>query len=700
MSLDVIIKTFLPRTDTRRIYLYAMGLAVGWTLTVIVSLLLTSHMQRQNTLEIARFEGRAAFDKDQTYRNWNRSLGGVYALVNDKVRPNPYLAHIPERDVVTPTGKQLTLLNSSYMTRLVEEQAKAIFGVRGHVTSLRPIRMENAPDAWERAALQAFEKGEKEVNAEIEVNGARYVRLMKPLFADHSCQKCHAAYGSKVGEVRGGISVMVPLAPLIQAESQTMASVAAAHGGIWLLGLFTLGFGSHRLARQTALRRNAELAVLEGEKRLDFLTNYDPLTALPNRTLFQTIVTRTLVGGARDNLAFALLIVDLDHFKNINDTLGHEAGDGILVNMAERLQHALRPGDTLARLGGDEFAILLYGIRDATGVSAIAARILSQSKDPFAINGRELYCGISLGIALFPMDGGDSESLIKHAEIAMYQAKAKGRACYQFYSAEMNVLTERRLALGNGLRQVVQREELVLYYQPQIDIARRRIVGMEALLRWRHPEFGLVPPGEFIPISEADGSIVEIGEWVLFESCRQAMRWYREGARDFTVAVNLSAHQFSQRNLDELVSRALAETGLPARYLELEVTESVVMKDASAARDALYALARLGVKLAIDDFGTGYSSLSYLKDFPIHRLKIDRSFVTDIAMDRSDEIIVVAIIGLARNLGLEVVAEGVETEEQFALLKTHGCQVSQGYLHGRPHPAVEWRDEPVWGLQE
>lgn len=413
---------------------------------------------------------------------------------------------------------------------------------------------------------------------------------------------------------------------------------------------------------------------------------HDALTGLPNRLLLNDRLTLEIAHAKRNKQMLAVLFLDLDRFKLVNDTLGHGVGDQLLTIIARRLTGCVREDDTVARLGGDEFALLLPEIAQVENAVKVARKILQAIKEPVHMDIHELYITASIGIALYPNDGGDAETLLKNADTAMYRAKEKGKNNYQLYTPAMNAKAFERLALENGLRRALERKEFVVYYQPKVDISTGKVIGMEALVRWQAPNRGLVPPGEFIPLAEDTGLIVPIGEWVLKTACAQNKAWQNAGYPPLRVAVNLSARQFQLQNLVEMVSRVLAETGLDPSWLELEITESVAMQNAEYTVKMLYELKEMGIQLAIDDFGTGYSSLSYLKRFPINKLKIDKSFVNEINTDEDNKAIASTVIVLGKSLKLGVVAEGVETEEQYDFLKKHQCNEMQGYLFGKPVP--------------
>ena len=416
------------------------------------------------------------------------------------------------------------------------------------------------------------------------------------------------------------------------------------------------------------------------------LAHYDALTGLPNRLLFFDRLQQALSQAARHGTLLGVMLLDLDRFKAINDSFGHTAGDALLQAVGRRIGECIRDGDTVARLGGDEFTLLLQDIRQTQHAALVAQKIIEALQQPFLLNGYEVTVNTSIGIALYPLCR-DAETLLKHADTAMYKAKEEGGNGYRFYTDAMSSADTRRLSLEAQLRKAIERDELVLHYQPQVDLVSGRLLGAEALLRWQHPEHGLIPPGEFIPLAEETGLIVPIGEWVLRAACAQNRAWQNAGLAPLRVAVNVSGRQFRHLDLLETIYKTLEDTGLDSRYLEIELTEGVLMQDTVVALQTLHALSAMGVLISIDDFGTGYSSLSYLKRFPIDMLKIDRSFVQDIATDPDDTAIVQAIIAMSHGLGIKTIAEGVETREQLDFLRRHQCDAVQGYCLSRPLPA-------------
>jgi diguanylate cyclase (GGDEF)-like protein/PAS domain S-box-containing protein len=427
---------------------------------------------------------------------------------------------------------------------------------------------------------------------------------------------------------------------------------------------------------------------MQAKERLNYLAHYDPLTAMPNRSLFMERLEHVVAAAARSSFHAGVIYLDLDRFKVINDTLGHDAGDSLLRLVADRLRACVRETDTVSRLGGDEWAVLVENA-SALELPTVAEKILNTLAQPLDVAAHELYPTASIGVSVFPEDGTDGHTLLKHAEVAMYRAKHEGRNSYQFFDPAMTEQAHERLRLESSLRRALERNEFVLHYQPQVDIRSGAIIGMEALLRWQHPQRGLVPPLEFIPLLEDTGLIAEVGNWVIAAACRQAAVWHDSGLHRKPIAVNLSAKQLQRQDIADFVRSSLEQAGLAqsSRPLELELTESLLMEDVQTTIAKLHQLTQLGVTLSIDDFGTGYSSLAYLKRFPIRTLKIDRAFVRDIARDPDDEAIVSAVIAMAHNLKLSVIAEGVETEEQLDFLRRHGCDAMQGYLVSEPLPA-------------
>ncbi|MBK8175644.1 MAG: EAL domain-containing protein [Rhodospirillales bacterium] len=430
-------------------------------------------------------------------------------------------------------------------------------------------------------------------------------------------------------------------------------------------------------------------AEVEAQKRLMYVAHHDPLTGLPNRTLLKERLENNMGAVRRHTRGLAVLTLDLDDFKSVNDTLGHAAGDAVLSETAVRICEAVRAGDTVGRLGGDEFTILQAEARDRDDAEALARRLISILSEPFELGGERIHCGASVGISRYPGDGNDADDLLRHANLALYKAKSAGRNSLCFFTPAMNEEVRERRLLEAELRQALKQDDFVLYFQPQIDLQTGRLVGLEALLRWPHPRLGFVAPGAFLPVAERSGLILGIDRWVLKHACIQAKQWIDDGLLTACVAVNSSAMQLAQRDMTSAVERILHETGFPPEQLEIEITESVLLVDTEVVTATLEAIHQLGVSLAVDDFGTGYSSLTYLRRFPVQKVKVDRTFIRNICTNTDDAAITGAIISLSKALKLTVIAEGIETKGQLDYLRLAGCDQAQGYYIGRPMSAAD-----------
>jgi diguanylate cyclase (GGDEF)-like protein/PAS domain S-box-containing protein len=441
--------------------------------------------------------------------------------------------------------------------------------------------------------------------------------------------------------------------------------------------------GANRLLQAEIVERR------QAEARVHHMAYHDSLTGLPNRALLAERLDRAMLAARRDGRKLAVMFIDLDRFKTINDSLGHLTGDHLLKEVADRLCRVVRAVDTVARLGGDEFVVLVPGVRAAAECALVGDKIIQAIAEPVRFEGRSLHISPSIGICLYPDDGDDVETLMRKADAAMYHAKASGRNNYQFFAERMNAAAARRFELETSLRGALERKEFTLFYQPIVSTLDSSVQGMEVLLRWQRPGHGLVAPDDFIPMLEETGQIVPVGEWVILAACRQAVAWRRAGLAAVPLAVNLSARQFMHRGLIGAIRRILDQTGIDPGMLEFEITETALMQHGGQTLDTLAQIAAMGIRLSIDDFGTGYSSLAYLKRFPVHKIKIDRAFVRDLETSSEDQAIVAAIMALAGSLQLAVVAEGVETEAQLALLRRHGCEFAQGYLFAKPADAAE-----------
>ena len=484
-----------------------------------------------------------------------------------------------------------------------------------------------------------------------------------------------------------GLSRAEQLAPA-QATARHFHWRAAIASLALLIIASVLGHLSWRLQKA---RRQAMHQRVEHARKVEYLAFHDSLTELPNRAYFSRMLTQAMLEAQRYQRQFALLFLDLDRFKNINDSLGHDAGDELLQEIARRLTDSVRESDVVARLGGDEFVVLLPEIRDPMLVAPVAEKILAACARPFSLVGQEFRVTVSIGITLYPRDGDDEQTLMKNADMAMYRAKELGKNNFQFFSESLSDDSLERLTLESSLRHALERDQFRLYYQPKRNIKSGEITGVEALLRWQHPELGMILPMQFIPVAEENGLIVPIGRWVFRTACQQCVDWQASGLAPMSMAINLSARQFIDEHLLDDIKLALSETGIRPELLELEITESMVMRDVENTLKILQELKTMGVRVAIDDFGTGYSSLSTLKQFPVDTIKIDASFVHDLSRSSEDRGLTKAIIALGRNLSLNVIAEGVETSEQFEFLQGQSCDEFQGFYGNEALPAEEFR---------
>lgn len=456
-------------------------------------------------------------------------------------------------------------------------------------------------------------------------------------------------------------------------------------------------FGICTICTDITERKLAEDALREQQARLNHMAFHDALTGLPNRALFYDRIAHGLARARRSDSQLVLMLLDLDRFKNINDSLGHDAGDMLLKTIAQRLKNDVRDMDTVARLGGDEFVVVLEAMDERSDITQVANKILTALARPMNVFGHDISTSVSIGISVYPQDGSTTEELLKHADVAMYKAKEAGKNDFKFYAEGMNASAVNFLLLENDLRRGIEQEQLQLYYQPQIDLSSGKLIGMEALVRWQHPQRGMVSPVHFIPLAEETGLIEPLGDWVLREACRQLKRWQELDKYHGTVAVNLSPRQFQHGDFVARVEEILTAADLPAEYLELEITETSAMEHAGESINLMNRLNSMGISLAIDDFGTGYSSLAYLKRFPIQKLKIDRSFINDVATDSNDAAIAKSIISLAHNMGLKVLAEGVEDKHQMEWLRARGCDQAQGYYYSQPISARQMEQHLVNG---
>ena len=774
---------------------------IGWTVLIAIFLGWNIFKENQKIIDMASVEARSNLDKDRAFRLWASKKGGLYITVDKNTPPNPYLAHIPERDVVTGSGKKLTLINPATIIREVGNQYAELYGITAKITGKVYLNPVNKPDEWEVRVMDQFIQNPKmdRYVEHVTEDENSYLRMMQPMYMELSCLKCHAITGIKAGELRGATGVRIPLDAYKKIESDSMIILQITSGIVWLFGtgmILFMGFRSlryeqNRIVNETELKK-LSLAVKQsascvmitdgegiiqyvnpkflevtgyendeiigkkpnilksGETALSIYTEmwqtlktgnewhgeyknrkkngdlfwsmesispvkdeagevinfialfedinerklseemirrlafYDPLTDLPNRRSFHDHLEQFAHWTSRTEYKMALLYLDLDRFKSANDTLGHIAGDKLLKIIGERISNALREGDMVFRMGGDEFAVITTNLTKNEDAMLIAEKIISTIREPIFIDGYDLFVTASIGISIYPDDTEDLEELIKNSDLALYHAKEKERNNFQFYSEKMNLTTVEHFQIENDLRKAIEGNQFYLEYQPLIDLRSHSVYGVEALLRWKHPELGLISPEKFISIAEETNMILVIGDWVIQKVCEQMKIWDRENMPHFNVAVNISAVQFRRSDFLEKIKEFILTCEGSRNRLELEITESILMKNPENAGEILKALVEMGVKISIDDFGTGYSSLSYLKQFPVNNLKIDKSFINELASNPDDLAIAKTIVALAREMNLQVVAEGVETESQLEILKQINCDIIQGFYYCNP----------------
>jgi len=661
------------------------ALTTTWLIALIVSgfvgfsLYWNIHNLRAETIFLAKVEAESHWNKDAAFRRWAARHGGVYVKPDARTPPNPHLAHIPERDLITSDGVQLTLMNPAYMMSQLTREFEEMYGVKGRITGKVQLNPENKPDVWEFAALTQFENGMKQVVETTQIENQPYLRYMKPVFMKESCVECHGTLGFKVGDLRGGISVSIPLAPYFDAARQTTRSMWTTHIVVWLIAMLAIllyyqMLGARLVERKQMLQRLAHDAM------------HDGLTKLPNRLLFLDRLSHALTRIEREaSFQFAVCFLDVDRFKNLNDSYGHLVGDDILIQIAERFNHVIRPADTVARIGGDEFTFLLEAVSGLNEALVIAERIQQSLKAPFNTEVGELYLNASIGVCMSAPLYQQAEDMLRDADIAMYRAKDTGRGRVDVFNQEMHDRAIAIMQMENDLRHAVEKKQLEIYFQPMVNAQKDCINGFEALLRWQHPTLGFISPEVFIPVAEDTNMINDIGSWVMLRACQVVREWNLEFGQGNTMSlsVNISGKQLIYPELVQMIKSILASTRFDPRLLHCEVTESVMIQHKERAVEVIQQLKALGVRISVDDFGKGYSSLTYLQEFNFDILKIDKDFVQDMRNNGKGLQLVKTILLLARDFEMQVVAEGVEQQDQLDRLQALGCKLIQGNYYAR-----------------
>lgn len=671
---------------------YVFMLVSAWSLICIAALV--SHLKDDYQQSIMRVQTRARtmLERDILYRDWVASHGGVYVPITEDSPPNPHLEFLPERDVVSSSGLRLTLVNPSYMTHQAFTLGNRTGETVSKITSLKFLNPGNAPDDWEKSALQQLGGQVAQVSEVVSLGGRTYLRSMQAFYVESICLRCHSAQGYKLGDVRGGLSISIPLESFLTSSWRHNRFTAALFGLLWLLGLLGIVLLGRRLGAQTR-------KVIESDRQLDFaktslnyVANYDQRTNLPNRFKFEEQLKELFRIADSSGNVVAATVLEIRNYKQIIDNFDHPVGDTLVRMLAERLGVSLNEFDVVARFGEDRL-LFSYTCQDGGLFSEdVLQQILAETSKPFILETHEFFPVVCLGTALYPHDSADAKLLVQKALSALMFCLDKKLSGVKFFSQALQAAARDRLDIESGLRWALAENGFELHLQPQVDAISGSVIGAEALLRLTMEGRGNVSPGEFIPVAEESGLILPIGEWVLQTACLQAITLKEKFGRIVPVGVNVSAKQFQDPSFVDTIDEILSTAGMLPEMLEIEITEGTFIEDINRTIEILTDLKVRGLQIAIDDFGTGYSSLSYLKKFPIDRLKIDRSFVADIASDEDDRILASLVAEMARKLGLKVIAEGVEDDAQKNLLIGMGCHAMQGFLFGRAMPLDDFCD--------
>jgi diguanylate cyclase (GGDEF)-like protein len=659
---------------------------IVWSLMIIAVGLFQTYGNRNLAINSALIEAQILIEQEELNRFWIANNDGIYihSSSTEGVKKNPKQGVYSDEQ-----SADFTLISHIYMTRQMYEKLEDDFGFRARIVRPESMRPEGLPDPWEKNALRVLEQGRPTYHETVTVHGEDRLRFIHAMRVKQECLRCHKE-NYQVGDLLGGFSLSIPLSPYYSALGFYRYSVMLGYFLIWTIGVVLTRFAARLIASQLEKSYQQECQLQLAETNLHYLSFFDQKTNLPNRTTFDDRLRVALTHAVRLQHRVAIAVVNLEDFDKIKGAYNSETGDKLVKKVAEVITTQIRPDDTVARMGNEKLLLLLPGLVSRENVARIVNNINSVFDPVIDLEGTELFTKISFGVSVFPDDSTDPNLLVSYAEAAALRVTQNKVSNLQMYSEELNAAAQAHLQLETGLRQALSRNEFRVYFQPQIDAPSGRVIGAEALIRWQHPDLGLISPDSFIPLAENNGMIVSIGEWVLLETCRQVVQWKKRYQRPFCVGVNISSRQFQDIALVDVIDSILLETGMNPADLEIEVTEGTIMEDIDRAVETLVDLKVRGIDVSIDDFGTGYSSLSQLKMLPFDRLKIDRTFISDLDNNRDSQVIVEMIIELAAKLNMAIIAEGVETEDQKKFLISRGCYSMQGYLFGKPMTAYEF----------
>lgn len=680
----------LDTITTQLINKLSLLVIVGWTVIIVVVGFLHAHDESRLAFNSALIEAQALASQEELSRVWMAEIGGVYIPAGGFKEgfKNPGDRH-PLTKQRALDGTDYSLISHIEFTRRLYQKLEEERGYRARIIRLDSNRADGIPDTWETMALQKIVAGRHSIYEKTSEDGHDYLRLIQVALTNDDCMQCHSGE-FQTGQVLGGFSLKIPLKPYYATIGTYSHSILYGYLVLWVIGLVLTRLAVRLFVHQIGLAREQESQLQIVETNLHYISYFDPGSNLPNRATFDDRLRVAMAHAVRMEHMIAVAVVNIENFTQIRDLFSRNIGDQLISKVAEVVGRKIRPDDTIARMGNDRLLLLLPGLTSRENVARIINNINQAFVQTIELDGAEVHVKLSFGLAVFPDDTSEFDRLVSYAETASSRVKQQKHSNLQMYSESLNAAAHAHLQLETGLRQGLNRREFEVYYQPQIDAPSGTVIGAEALIRWNHPELGLLSPDKFIPMAENNGSIVQIGEWVLYDACSQASKWRSDYQIDFCMAVNVSARQFQDLGLTDVIDRLLEETVSDPSDLELEVTEGTVMDDVDRAIETLVDLRSRGVKVAIDDFGVGYSSFGQIKNLPFNRLKVDRSFISDIDTDRDSQVIVEMLIDLASKLNMEIIAEGVETEEQVKFLLSRGCYTMQGYYFAKPMPADEF----------